>query len=253
MVACENTPCNNNGKKKGYIEVMKQLWDEMGYGHFGLKGQNLRDQASRLEKNQENVMDSANDSRTTVMGEVSLDASRSVSVIVENITSNEGLDEILNQNSNDQQSRNANQSIPDLHTSPEQLPEEPTPNSASENALRDMPGSLPEYEAVNTPSTFIWGQNSEGSLITVTTSTIEDAYNEITKWRKNTFLVPYGKTGKDCIDMVTKHINDSNNGSDMQHISLKAALILLAVCLQKPSQNSKAKEHQECLARRLKL
>jgi len=63
-------------------------------------------------------------------------------------------------------------------------------------------GCLPEYEAVNTPSTFIWGQHSEGKAITVTTSTIDDTYNEITKWRKNTFLVPYGKTGKDHIDMA---------------------------------------------------
>ena len=53
IAACENAPCNNNGRKKGYIEVMKKLWDERVYGHLGLKGQNLRDQASRLEKNQD--------------------------------------------------------------------------------------------------------------------------------------------------------------------------------------------------------
>ena len=76
---------------------------------------------------------------------------------------------------------------------------------------------------------------------------------KITKCRKNTFLVPYGKTGKDLIDMVTKHIDDWNNESNMRHISLKAAFGLLAECLQKPSQKSKAKEHQECLAKRLKL
>ena len=39
----------------------------------------------------------------------------------------------------------------------------------------------------------------------------------------------------------------------MQHIALKAAIVLLAVGLQKPSQKSKAKEHQECLAKRLAL
>ena len=39
----------------------------------------------------------------------------------------------------------------------------------------------------------------------------------------------------------------------MQHIALKAAIVLLATCLQKPSQKSKAKEHQECLAKRLTL
>ena len=39
----------------------------------------------------------------------------------------------------------------------------------------------------------------------------------------------------------------------MQHISLKAAVVHLALGLQKPSQKSKAKEHQECLAKRLEL
>ena len=39
----------------------------------------------------------------------------------------------------------------------------------------------------------------------------------------------------------------------MQHIAWKAAFVLLAVGLQKPRKKSKAKDHQECLARRLVL
>ena len=39
----------------------------------------------------------------------------------------------------------------------------------------------------------------------------------------------------------------------MQHTALKAAFVLLAVGLQKTSKKSKAKYHQECLARRLVL
>ena len=39
----------------------------------------------------------------------------------------------------------------------------------------------------------------------------------------------------------------------MQHLALKAAIVLLAVGLQKPHQKSKTKEHQECLEKRLKL
>ena len=39
----------------------------------------------------------------------------------------------------------------------------------------------------------------------------------------------------------------------MQHLALKAAIVLLAVALQKPGQRSKAKEHQECLEKRLIL
>ena len=39
----------------------------------------------------------------------------------------------------------------------------------------------------------------------------------------------------------------------MQPIALKAAIILLALGLQKPTQKSKTKDHKECLAKRLVL
>ena len=42
LVASDSAPLNRNGRKKGYIEVTKQLWEEKGYGHLALKGQNLR-------------------------------------------------------------------------------------------------------------------------------------------------------------------------------------------------------------------
>ena len=108
-------------------------------------------------------------------------------------------------------------------------------------------------QVVYTPSTLNWGRNGNGVMITLNTSTIENAYDEITTWRKNTFLVPYGKTGRDFIDQLTKHVNDWNNGTEMQHIALKAAIVLLAAGLQKPYRKSKAKEHQACLAKRLAL
>ena len=57
-------------------------------------------------------------------------------------------------------------------------------------------------------------------------------------------LVPYGKIGR---------INDWNNSSDNCHVSLKAAFVLLAVGLQKSGPKSKAKDHQDALAKRLIL
>ena len=50
MVSSNNPPYYKNGRKKGYIEVMKDLSEEKGYGYLELESQNLRDQASRLEK-----------------------------------------------------------------------------------------------------------------------------------------------------------------------------------------------------------
>ena len=49
MMSSGNPPRNENGRKRGYVEVMKRLWDEMGYENLGIKAQNLRDQAARLE------------------------------------------------------------------------------------------------------------------------------------------------------------------------------------------------------------
>ena len=42
-----------------------------------------------------------------------------------------------------------------------------------------------------------------------------------------------------------------NNKSHNQHIALKAFFVLLAVGLQKPGPKSKAKDHKECLKKRL--
>ena len=69
-------------------------------------------------------------------------------------------------------------------------------HSISENALNDGQGCLPNYEAINAPPTFVWGQHADGRTITVSLSTIDNAYNEISKCRKNAFLVLYGKVGR---------------------------------------------------------
>ncbi|CAB3982849.1 Hypothetical predicted protein [Paramuricea clavata] len=50
MIGSENPPLNENGKRRGYIKVMKELCDEQGYEYLSLSCQNLRDQAARLEK-----------------------------------------------------------------------------------------------------------------------------------------------------------------------------------------------------------
>ena len=121
-----------------------------------------------------------------------------------------------------------------------------------ENTYQESPeaiGGLPPYKA----AAVNWGRKGDGEMIMLDSSLIVKAFNEIITWRKYSFLVPYGKTGRDFIDQITKHINDWNNGTEMQHIAWKAAFVLLAVGLQKPSKRSKAKDHQECLARRLVL
>ena len=59
LTSSQDPLCNANGKKKGYIMVIKGLWEQKGYGHLGLKGRYLRYQASRLEKAQECSLDNS--------------------------------------------------------------------------------------------------------------------------------------------------------------------------------------------------
>lgn len=50
LVKSDEAPLSDSGRKKGYMQVMKEMWDAMGYEDFGLTSQNLRDQAARLER-----------------------------------------------------------------------------------------------------------------------------------------------------------------------------------------------------------
>ena len=88
----------------------------------------------------------------------------------------------------------------DLHTTTtlQQIPGE-RQNQTIEESEDNCPalGFVPEYVSVCKPETIKWGKRIDGSEIILQTSVITDAYNEIVTWRKNVFLVPYGKTGRD--------------------------------------------------------
>ena len=242
LVASDGAPLNRNGRKKGYIEVMKQLWEEKGYGNLALKGQNLRYQASRLEKCQEGLADESCVNGATV---ISID---------ESILPSGNSDTVFVEGNRNIEREDANQATPNLHMSTMQLREELQSDQSKHERLSDeVPGSLPKCNTLHTPSSFVWGQYNEGRSIIVNESTIENAYDEISKWRKNTFLVPFGKTGKEFINTLRERINKWNNGSEMEFIALKVTIVLLALCLQKPGPKWKSKDHQDCLAKRLVL
>ena len=50
LAKSENPPVKDNGRRKGYMKLTKELWDQMGHEDLGFTKQNLRDQAARLEK-----------------------------------------------------------------------------------------------------------------------------------------------------------------------------------------------------------
>ena len=55
LIKSSNPPRTETGRKKGYMTVLKDLWESKGYGQLSLSSQNLRDQAVRLEKSLGNV------------------------------------------------------------------------------------------------------------------------------------------------------------------------------------------------------
>ena len=199
----------------------------------------LRDQAARLEGLQERSEDTTlQESRATIdQGNTRTPARITIS------------DDENNQNFRRQEGQTANfppNDCLDLHTNPPLVSVEhqdiERDETIDENPVVEVPGSLPQFSTVDTPQSIVWGQ-SERKVITVSSSEIINAYNEITPRRRNNFLVPYGRSGREFIDQITKHINDWNNSTESYYIALKAAFVLLALVLQKPSHNSKARDH----------
>ena len=67
LITSENSPVNENGRRKGYIKVMKELWEAKEYEKLGLTSQNLRDQAARLEKIISDTSGQSRSNRTDVI------------------------------------------------------------------------------------------------------------------------------------------------------------------------------------------
>ena len=184
---------NANGKKKGYIFVMKELWEQKGYGHLGLKGQNLRDQASRLEKAQDCFVDNGTYSanRPSFMDREDVDQVEYNGVAR---SQNQGIVENENQNS-DQHGQNANSTANlDLLAPGSQFPQEVmerTDDYASiENTYQESPeaiGGLPPYKAASVSASVNCGRKGDRQMIMLDASLIVKAYNEIITWRKIVF------------------------------------------------------------------
>ena len=78
-------------------------------------------------------------------------------------------------------------------------------------------------------------------------------YEEAIKWKRNLFMLPSGKAGKEyigeCTHLILKWVNDSQ----LQSIAIKAFMIMPSLLLEKFSRNSKAKDLPESLKKSLKL
>ncbi len=94
---------------------------------------------------------------------------------------------------------------------------------------------------------FVWGKHDAETFMHSVTA----AYAEVAHWRKNTFPVPYGSAGKKFVSELSTLYRVYAEGSALESIALKSVTVMSILLLQKPSCNSKRRDHSACLERRL--
>ena len=98
-------------------------------------------------------------------------------------------------------------------------------------------------------SRFEWRNYKEPEFVKM----LNTVYDKVVFWRKNIFLLPLGRSGKLYTEETTKLINSRTHNSPLQDVAFKAIMVMPNLLLQKPSRNSKSKDHLEALERRLQL
>ena len=110
--------------------------------------------------------------------------------------------------------------------------------------------NLPDVEiqpSIRNSFDIIWSNLSYNEVSKI----MDNLYNEIVKFRRNLFKLPTGKSGKNFIEEITFWLRQLNANTKLNGIAMKIFMILPSLLLQKPSSRSKAKEHSDCLQRRL--
>ena len=80
---------------------------------------------------------------------------------------------------------------------------------------------------------------------------ISSTYDEVTKWKKNLFMMPRGKSGIDFIKELTRLLYLFIDDTKWSRVALALIHIYIPLMLQKPSSKSKAKENAKFLIVRL--
>ena len=80
-----------------------------------------------------------------------------------------------------------------------------------------------------------------------------EAYEEIVKWRKNIFMIPTGKIGKQFVQRMKDHIDSWCNEDKSGQMALKYVMIMPQILLQNPVRNPSACQIKETLERRLAM
>ena len=107
--------------------------------------------------------------------------------------------------------------------------------------------NLPDFSPAAQPD-FTWGCLSGEDFC----HSIHCAYAETVHWKRNIFLVPSGKIGKQFVRELTTLFRAFAPASAMESIALESIMVASTLLLQKPHFTSKCSDHITALERRLK-
>ena len=82
---------------------------------------------------------------------------------------------------------------------------------------------------------------------------VSDAYEEIVHWRRNVFLVPYGKVGREFVQELAWMISAYGDGGAFDCVAIKAAMVMCSLFLQRPHCSVTSADLVKCLQRRMTL
>jgi len=123
----------------------------------------------------------------------------------------------------------------------------PPQNSCTTNA--DGPCSGISFYPSDPCVDFQWGDVDGVTFCQL----MRDTYEDVVHWRRNSFLVPSGKSGKDFVLELARLYQAYADNSSLHSIALTACSVFQVLLLQKPHANSKSKEHIACLECHLTL
>ena len=81
----------------------------------------------------------------------------------------------------------------------------------------------------------------------------EKAYEEQTRWHKNTFSPPSGHTGREIVKEHTCLLQVHKDRTPLECVALQAIMVMPGLLLQKPHAKAGSKNFSQHLARRLSL
>ena len=128
----------------------------------------------------------------------------------------------------------------------------PTDRESTET-IEDSQFSTKTSISADKPSTqsmkYIWRKCKDHEF----EKNLSQAYETTVFWRKNLFLLPSGKAGREFIGEFSRLMSEWLHDSPLKDIAFKAIMVMLTLLLQKPSQKSKLKDHFRVLEPRLEL